>query len=289
MDAPHGQLLNLTQSVLDVAANPNELALVLGQAPSSSHLALIEGAQEIRPLSAPQVFEVLKAVVAITKVPGLVAGPDKDLLLNHPQTLAASQRPSIEFSPHQSVIEGARLPMQIESQFEAQIRQIQQRLQLAFAQYRERVGSDDKAEAILSTLDNAQGQLFEGLKATSTREEIQQLFSDFTGAVKDYVSDVDRVMGHGYLYKAAEVTLKAVVGLFAALGMAVGGLITAVTAGFVKAGVGNEGHRQAFAGTFFSMNKTDSQQAARAFKDEIIGKDENPGIVSEESLAAASA
>ncbi len=84
-------------------------------------------------------------------------------------------------------------------------------------------------------------------------------------------------MGHGWLYRTAEVLIKAVVGLFAGIGMVLGSL---VGQGLVK-----PDHRQKFVNTFFTFNQTEESQALDRFKQKMLG-DENgdTGLISAQNF-----
>lgn len=87
-------------------------------------------------------------------------------------------------------------------------------------------------------------------------------------------------MGNGWLYKAVEIVIKSVIGLFAAIGMVVG-----VLAG---QGLAKEAHRKGYADTFFTLNKTDSEKALNEFKTEVLGNDEeDQGLLDEKNMPSS--
>lgn len=68
-------------------------------------------------------------------------------------------------------------------------------------------------------------------------------------------------MGHGWLYRAVEVVLKAVIGLFAAIGMVIGMV--------ANQGLLSKEHRQEYSNTFLSLHKSDSNVTFERFKENV--------------------
>lgn len=134
--------------------------------------------------------------------------------------------------------------------------------------------SQFEGERLHLTLFKNQEEFFNALTVQSTGKELKAAITDFRKSCKENIEISDKIMGHGWLYRIAEVLIKAVVGLFAGIGMVLGSL---VGQGLVKSE-----HRQKFANTFFTLNQTDGAQAIDKFKQEILGDDkEEPGLLSD--------
>ena len=104
----------------------------------------------------------------------------------------------------------------------------------------------------MALLEN-QKQFFEALTSNSTEKELNTAIANFRKSCKENIEMADKIMGHGWLYRIAEVLIKAVVGLFAGIGMVLGSL--------VGQGLAKLEHRQKFANTFFTLNQTDESQS----------------------------
>ncbi|NDH09433.1 MAG: hypothetical protein EBY16_07465, partial [Gammaproteobacteria bacterium] len=112
--------------------------------------------------------------------------------------------------------------------------------------------------------DYQKNNLFEGLKRaeeefliTATPTSSQTLIAKFHQHCKEHIENADKMMGHGSLYRIAEVLIKAVVGLFIGIGMVLGAL---VGQGLLKAA-----HRQKFSDTFFTLNQTKASKVLNEF------------------------
>ena len=96
--------------------------------------------------------------------------------------------------------------------------------------------------------------------------------TDFRKTCADNIKIADKIMGHGWLYRAAEVLIKAVVGLFAGIGMILGSVL--------GQGLAKLEHREKFAQTFFTLNQNESSKALTEFKQETLGDSkENHGLL----------
>lgn len=136
--------------------------------------------------------------------------------------------------------------------------------------------SAQKGEELYNTLMKAQAAFFQSLTPESSEMAIKAQISDFRVLCKNHFSDADKVMGHGWLYRAAEVLIKAVVGLFAAIGMVLGVV--------VGQGLASADHRQKFSNTFFALDKTEGTKALETTQQQILGSDNDQGLLDEEAF-----
>lgn len=138
--------------------------------------------------------------------------------------------------------------------------------------------SRQKGEDLYKTLFEAQKIFFSQLSPASDSTKINRSLTNFRKICEQNVKDADKIMGHGWLYRTAEILIKAIVGLFAAIGMTVG-----VIAG---QGLLKSEHRQAFKNTFFTFNQTDSTKALNTFKQKVLGEDEkDQGLLDEKNIS----
>ncbi len=126
--------------------------------------------------------------------------------------------------------------------------------------------SKREAERLHTTLLKNQEEFFKALTLQSTEKELKTAIMNFRKSCNMEIAD--KIMGHVWLYRIAEVLIKAVVGLFVGISVVVGSL--------VGQGLVNSEHRQKFADTFFTLNQADESKALDKFKQEILG-DEKEG------------
>ncbi len=136
--------------------------------------------------------------------------------------------------------------------------------------------SAQKGAELYNTLMKAQAAFFQALTPESNEIAIKAQITDFRNLCKNHFADADKVMGHGWLYRATEVLIKAVVGLFAAIGMTLGVVI--------GQGLANADHRQKFSDTFFALNKTEGTKALEATQQQILGDDKDQGLLDDEAF-----
>jgi len=117
-----------------------------------------------------------------------------------------------------------------------------------------------KDSHLIVNLTLCQNQFFKSLTPQTTKQELELAIKTFRESCSKHLEAADHVMGHGWLYRIAEVAIKAVVGLFVGIGMVLGSLFGQ---GLFKAE-----HRQWYAQTFFTLNQTDASQALNQFKKE---------------------
>ncbi|WP_133139569.1 membrane-targeted effector domain-containing toxin [Legionella genomosp. 1] len=131
-----------------------------------------------------------------------------------------------------------------------------------------------EGERLYTALFTNQEQFFNSLSLQLTEQELNKTIIEFRNSCKEQIKAADKIMGHGWLYRIAEVVIKSVVGLFVGIGMILGSA--------VNQGLANSEHRQKFAQTFFALNQTGESKALNKFKEEILGDDkEEPGLLSE--------
>lgn len=134
-----------------------------------------------------------------------------------------------------------------------------------------------KGEKLYTTLLHNQEKFFRKLTLNLSEKKLKAEISAFRKSCKKNIKHADKIMGHGWLYRIAEVLIKSVVGLFVGIGMVLGSL---VGQGLVKSE-----HRKKFANTFFTLNQTDESQALDKFKQEILGdENEESGLLSDSQL-----
>jgi hypothetical protein len=130
---------------------------------------------------------------------------------------------------------------------------------------------------LYETLDQAQKEFFKKLTLSSDAQSISKCINTFRETCKLNVKEADKLMGHGWLYRAAEILIKSVIGLIAAFGMVLG---VVIGQGLVKAT-----HRKMYAENFLTWNKTDSNQALDEFKTDILGTDaEDQGLLDKNKI-----
>ncbi|MCE3043534.1 membrane-targeted effector domain-containing toxin [Legionella sp. 16cNR16C] len=131
-----------------------------------------------------------------------------------------------------------------------------------------------EGERLYTALFTNQEQFFNSLSLQLTEQELNKTIIEFRNSCKEQIKAADKIMGHGWLYRIAEVVIKSVIGLFVGIGMVLG---FAVNQGLAKSE-----HRQKFAQTFFALNQTDESKALNKFKQETLGDEkEEPGLLSE--------
>lgn len=112
------------------------------------------------------------------------------------------------------------------------------------------------AEQLYNKLLKIQKVFFDNLAPNT---DCSQSLNDFYNICNSNADEVDKIMGHGWLYRAVEVVVKAIgaliVGIF---GMGLGSV--------VGQGFANPDHRKAFSQTFFSWNENDSSKAVNEFR-----------------------
>ncbi|MFA5960211.1 MAG: hypothetical protein WC785_06815 [Tatlockia sp.] len=157
-----------------------------------------------------------------------------------------------------------RNKIKIQQQFIANLNALQDKLK----------PSNTKGTRLHGNLLNKQAEFFKTLTSESTEKQVKTAIADFRTFCKEHIATADKLMGHGWLYRIAEVLIKTVVGLFAGIGMVLGSL---VCQGLVKSS-----HRQKFANTFFTLNQTDESKALAQFKQEILGDEKKEsGLLSQ--------
>ena len=119
-----------------------------------------------------------------------------------------------------------------------------------------------KGNELYQTLLSAQQKFFASFTLSSTPGEVAYSIKKFKEICATNVKQADSIMGHGWLYRGFEVLIKAVVGLFAAIGMTLG---TLAGQGLYKAD-----HREAFKTTFFTLNKTNLTKALEDIRKESL-------------------
>jgi len=161
---------------------------------------------------------------------------------------------------------------EIQEQFIKNLTTLKSELDNKYAQ--NNTSSKIEGERLHSTLFKNQEEFFKALRLKSTERELKAAIDDFRKSCKENIEIADKIMGHGWLYRIAEVLIKAVVGLFAGIGMILGS--------FIGQGLAKSEHRQKFTNTFFTLNQTDESQALDKFKQEILGdENEEPGLLSD--------
>ncbi|MFC3908311.1 hypothetical protein ACFORL_04385 [Legionella dresdenensis] len=158
----------------------------------------------------------------------------------------------------------------IQAQFESRLKELQKELK----KHTENDSACTKAGVELYvSLRDRQEQFFESLTPQSKENEVIAAIAGFRKFCKQNIKSADKIMGHGWLYRAVEVLIKAVVGLFAGLGMVLGAV--------VGQGLAKSEHRKQFANTFFALNQTPASQALDKFQKEILGNEKaDPGLLS---------
>ena len=92
-----------------------------------------------------------------------------------------------------------------------------------------------------------------------------------------HIKVTNQVMGHGWLYRIAEATIKAVIGLFVGIGMVLGTVF--------NQGLAKKEHRTAYKDTFLTWHKTDANREMERFKQTLLGNDSNDrGLLDEEKF-----
>lgn len=137
--------------------------------------------------------------------------------------------------------------------------------------------ADIKGTQLYQTLFTAQNLFFSQLTPELDETSINLHIANFRSVCESNVKDADKIMGHGWLYRIAEIAIKAVVGLFAGIGMVLGSV---GGQGLLKAE-----HRQLYKDTFFTLNQTDSTRGLQTFKQEVLGNDEDdPGLLDKNNI-----
>jgi NAD(P)-dependent dehydrogenase (short-subunit alcohol dehydrogenase family) len=119
----------------------------------------------------------------------------------------------------------------------------------------------NQCKELHTSLKTKQQDFFKQLTQDLTEDELKATIDGFRESCIADVAAADKIMGHGWLYRSVEVLIKAVLGLFASIGM--------VLASFVGQGFLLSAHRQQFANTFFTFDQTDESRALDHFKTEI--------------------
>ena len=125
-------------------------------------------------------------------------------------------------------------------------------------------------------LSAAQDDFFKKLTINMEAKELEQAIINFRHVCKAHVTTADRMIGHGWLYRIIETTLKAVLGLFCGVGMILGAAI--------GRGVLSTQDKQTFKQTFFTLHETSEQRALRTFEKQTLGEEEEEGLLSTKSF-----
>lgn len=120
--------------------------------------------------------------------------------------------------------------------------------------------SKTKIDELYTGLHNAETKLFNSLESKTDKHAIESALKTFVNECEVHTNQADKVMGHGWLHKTVEITVKAVVGVFAGLGM-----VLATPFGH---GLANPNHVQAFKDTFLKLKQTDANKTIADFKEE---------------------
>lgn len=132
-------------------------------------------------------------------------------------------------------------------------------------------------QSLFTTLFSKQEEFFLALKTNLIEEEVIAKIADFRIICAENIIIADKIMGYGWLYRTAEILIKAIVGLFAGIGMILGSVL--------GQGIVNSEHREKFANTFFTLNQKEQSQALNEFTQEILGdSEENQGLLSSQSF-----
>lgn len=123
-----------------------------------------------------------------------------------------------------------------------------------------------EGDKLHTTLFINQEEFFKGLARDFSENDLKAAIDIFRKTCKENIEMADKIMGHGWLYRISEVLIKAVVGLFAGIGMVLGSL--------VGQGLAKSQHRQKYANTFFTLNQTDESRALDKFKQKILGDEQ---------------
>ena len=99
---------------------------------------------------------------------------------------------------------------------------------------------------------------FKSLDPTLSEADLIFKIDDFHNACKNKIIIADKIMGHGWLYRTTEVLIKAVIGLFAGIGM--------VLAAPFGRGLANLDHRNKFKGVFFTLKENKNSKALESFE-----------------------
>lgn len=130
----------------------------------------------------------------------------------------------------------------------------------------------EEAEKLFDSLNEGQAEFFKHLTPDLNETDREALVSEFRTTCKEHFEAADRLMGHGWLYRIAEVALKAVGVLFAGLCMAAASV---VGRGFAKAE-----DRQRFNNYFFSLNQAESSKDLQQIQGRLLGDGEkNQGLL----------
>lgn len=124
----------------------------------------------------------------------------------------------------------------------------------------------EEAKKLNNRLLEEQSKFFKRLTPNLNNAERELLFSNFRQVCKENVEAADKLMGHGWLYRIAEVVFKSIAVIFIGLVMAVGSVI--------GQGLAKAEDRQRFSNYFFSLNQAEPSKALQQFQQKTLGKDD---------------
>lgn len=110
-------------------------------------------------------------------------------------------------------------------------------------------------------LSNAGINLFNNLSSTSTQNQVNLEINNFCKICEENTKAADKIMGHGWIFRVAEIIVKAIGGFFVGIGMVIGA--------FAGQGLAKAEHRQAYNDTFFTLHQTDKTKAINTFQSHV--------------------
>lgn len=188
--------------------------------------------------------------------------------------LAAQQLPGMnchlvgKFNPQFTILQ-SHSSASPEQEFESNKQKIQQSFCQKLNDLQRRVCKSyakDSAEYVegqrlYTTLLNAQTELFTTLSLTAAPGINKAAIEKFSKTCDNNADAANKIMGHGWLYRAGEVLIKALTILFASAGMILGM--------FGGRGLLSGDDRSYFSNTFFAFNETQGSKSIHQFKEDV--------------------
>ena len=123
-------------------------------------------------------------------------------------------------------------------------------------------------------LEQIHNAFFNKLSPYLSPQDLKKEITSFRSQYANHIEITNNIMGHGWLYRIAEATIKAVIGLFVGIGMVIGTVI--------NQGLAKKEHRTAYKDTFLTWHKTDAKLKTEDFKQVLLGNTpDDKGLLNE--------
>ena len=152
------------------------------------------------------------------------------------------------------------------ARFEEQKKLLQKEVHDALSIMETTTKDSPTAKKVYQSLNEIQERFFHNLTSSLKPKALEDLISGFRKECAKHTKQADKIMGHGWLYRIVEATIKAVIGIFAGIGMVLGAAF--------KQGLAKKEHITQYKDKFFTWDKTDASKKIDDVKRTLLGDDD---------------